>query len=214
MAATEPEAFVEDLLVERLRVREVVVGEDFRFGHRARGTIDTLRAEGARLGFAVTALPLLGDGAERWSSTMARSLIAAGDVAAAAEVLGRAYRLDGTIVHGDHRGRELGFPTANLAWAHSPAVPADGVYAGWVTTATARMPAAISVGTNPQFDGRERRVEAYVLDRDDLDLYGQEIGVSFDHRIRGQLRFDDVAGLVARMGQDVATSRELLAHRA
>ena len=136
----------------------MVVGEDFRFGHRARGTIDTLRAEGASSGFSVSALPLQGDGAERWSSTMARSLIADGDVAGAAEVLGRDYRLDGTVVHGDHRGRELGYPTANLAWSGSPAVPADGVYAGWVTTRDAVLPAAISVGTNPQFQGRERRV--------------------------------------------------------
>lgn len=214
LAATEPEAFVSDLLVGRLDVSEVVVGEDFRFGHRARGTIDTLRAEGASSGFSVSALPLQGDGAERWSSTMARSLIADGDVAGAAEVLGRDYRLDGTVVHGDHRGRELGYPTANLAWSGSPAVPADGVYAGWVTTRDAVLPAAISVGTNPQFQGRERRVEAYVLDRDDLDLYGQPISVSFVQRIRGQLTFDDVSGLVTRMGQDVAMTRDLLARHA
>lgn len=214
LAATEPEAFVSDLLVGRLGVREVVIGENFRFGHRARGTTETLRAEGERLGFEVSVLPLAGSGDQRWSSTRTRRLVSAGDVAAAAEALGRPYRLDGVVVHGDHRGRELGFPTANMQWSGTPTIPADGVYAGWVLTGAQRYPAAISVGTNPQFDGRERRVEAYVLDRDDLDLYGQDFSVEFTDRIRGQQTFTDVGALVAQMSEDVAAARILLGIRA
>lgn len=210
LAATEAEDFVEQLLVGRLGAREIVVGENFRFGHRARGTIQTLRSVGARLGMKVSALPLAGTGVQRWSSTLTRRLVAEGDVVAAAEALGRPYRLDGVVVHGDHRGRELGFPTANLGWAGSPTIPADGVYAGWIMTDGETLPAAISVGTNPQFNGIERRVEAYALDRDDLDLYGFPVHIEFEQRIRGQETFADVAVLIARMGADVDTARDLL----
>ncbi len=213
LAATEPEAFVEEILVGRLAVREVVVGENFRFGHRARGTTETLRGEGGRLGFEVSVLPLVGAGEQRWSSTGTRRLVASGDVVEAAAALGRPYRLDGIVVHGDHRGRELGFPTANMQWEGSPTIPADGVYAGWVITSDERYPAAISVGTNPQFDGHDRRVEAYVLDRDDLDLYGQAFSIEFTDWIRGQATFSDLAGLIARMSEDVAAARTLLVSR-
>ena len=213
LASMDPVAFIGHVLVDRLHVREVVVGRDFRFGHGAAGTFDTLDAEGRRLGFRATAAPLAGDGPERWSSTYARSLISDGDVAAAAEVLGRPYRLDGVVVHGDHRGRELGYPTANLRWDApdpGPAVPADGVYAGRLHVLDGDLPAAISVGTNPQFGGQERRVESYVLDADDLDLYGLEVGVSFVERIRGQQTFDSVPDLVLRMSADVDRARAIL----
>jgi riboflavin kinase/FMN adenylyltransferase len=213
LSAMDPQEFVHRVLVERLHVREIVVGQDFRFGHRAAGTYDTLVAEGERHGFRAIAAPLVGDGLERWSSTAIRALVVEGDVAAAAVALGRPYRLDGVVVHGDHRGRELGYPTANLAWSGTPTVPADGVYAGWlrVLGMGTDLPAAISVGTNPQFDGRERRVEAFVLDRDDLDLYGSEVGVSFVERIRGQQTFASVDALVERMAVDVEEARGLLA---
>jgi len=125
-------------------------------------------------------------------------------------VLGRDYALDGTVVHGDHRGRELGYPTANLEWVDRPVVPADGVYAGWVQAGPDRWPAAISVGTNPQFAGLDRRVEAYVLDRNDLDLYGHAVGVSFTRRLRGQRTFESVEALIAQMGDDVARARAIL----
>lgn len=210
LAAMEPDDFVREILVDRIGVREIVVGENFRFGHRAAGTVDTLRDEGRALGFAVTPAPLVGDGPHRWSSTYTRSLVAAGEVEAAAEALGRPYRLDGVVVHGDHRGRELGFPTANLEWTDNPTIPAHGVYAGWVSVADALLPAAISVGTNPQFAGREERVESYVLDRDDLDLYEQPMHVEFVGRIRGQETFVDVDALVARMAVDVAEARAIL----
>ena len=198
-----------------------VVGADFRFGHRAAGTLVTLEEEGERLGFEVIGVPLAGVHGQRWSSTATRALIEAGDVAAAAVALGRAYRIDGEVVHGDHRGRELGFPTANLSAASiAPAgaapvtVPSDGVYAGRVVLldqdGAPAMPAAISVGTNPTFDGIARRVEAHVLDRDDLDLYGQVIGVEFVGRLRGQLRFDGADALIAQMQADVVDAREIL----
>lgn len=214
LAAMEPSQFVHEVLVARLGVREVVVGENFRFGHRAAGNIETLRADGERWGFTVTPAPLAGDGSQRWSSTYARALVAGGEVAAARDVLGRPYRLDGVVVHGDHRGRELGYPTANLAWAGTPTIPADGVYAGWVGALGQSLPAAISVGSNPQFAGVERRVESYVLDRHDLDLYGEDIQVEFVERIRGQRTFDGVDSLVVRIGQDVEEARILLDTRA
>lgn len=210
MAALSPQEFIERELVTRLGARAVVVGEDFRFGHRAAGSVDTLCSAGQGLGFSVTGVGLVGDG-ERWSSTRIRELLDSGDVAAAAEQLGRRYALDGIVVHGDHRGRELGYPTANLAWADDPVVPADGVYAGWLTAGSERYPAAISVGTNPQFDGHERRVESYVLDRDDLDLYDLPARVEFTERLRGQMTFDGVEGLLAQMARDVDTARSVLA---
>ena len=118
------------------------------------------------------------------------------------------------MVHGDERGRELGFPTANVQVALGRAIPADGVYAGWVTAlGLGRLPAAVSIGTNPQFDGHEPRVEAYVLDRNDLDLYDQVVSVDFVARVRGQAVFADLAGLVAAMTNDVAMTRKLLVNR-
>ena len=209
MAAMTPEEFIAAELVARLRAKAIVVGEDFRFGHRAAGSVAVLASEGERQGFSVTGLGLVGDG-ERWSSTRIRSLLDEGDVRAAAEQLGRPYAIDGTVVHGDHRGRELGYPTANLAWTDDPVVPADGVYAGWLTVGGVRHPAAISVGTNPQFDGRERRVEAYVLDRDDLDLYGFSARIEFTERLRGQMTFDGIDGLMLQMAADVGRCRALL----
>jgi riboflavin kinase/FMN adenylyltransferase len=220
-AAMSPQDFVADVLVRRLGARAVVVGADFRFGHRAAGTLVTLEDEGARAGFSVVGVPLAGDHGQRWSSTATRALIEAGEVAAAAVALGRPYRIDGEVVHGDHRGRELGFPTANLAASAiapvqtaPPTVPSDGVYAGWVRLLDSpdapAMPSAISVGTNPTFDGLERRVEAHVLGRDDLDLYGQAIGVEIVDRLRGQLRFDGADALVAQMCEDVVNARAVL----
>jgi riboflavin kinase/FMN adenylyltransferase len=210
MAAMSPEDFVGDVLVRRLRVVDVVVGENFRFGHRAAGNVETLRETGDRLGFAVTAVGLVGDDVARWSSTHARTLIVQGDVAGAALVLGRPYSVDGTVVHGDHRGRELGFPTANLSWRGNPTLPMDGVYAGWLRAYGQRLPAAISIGLNPQFNGAERRIEAYVLDRDDLDLYGHEVQVEFADRLRGQQTFPDLEAFVARMDEDVESARNVL----
>jgi riboflavin kinase/FMN adenylyltransferase len=205
----EPDRFVDDVLVRALHAAEVHVGENFRYGHRAAGNVDTLRADGERHGFAVRALPLAGDAA-RWSSTYVRQCLAEGDVAAAATALGRLHRVVGPVVEGDKRGRELGYPTANLALDDDVAVPADGVYAGWLVRADGTtLPAAISVGTNPTFGGTVRRVEAYVLDRDDLELYGERVGVEFTQRLRETITFDGVEPLVAQMALDVDQARRI-----
>jgi riboflavin kinase / FMN adenylyltransferase len=139
--------------------------------------------------------------------------LAAGDVAGAAEALGRPYAVRGVVVRGDQRGRELGFPTANVPTDAMTAAPPDGVYAGWLCRRDTgeAFPAAISVGTNPTFDGvRDRRVESYVLDRSDLELYGVEVEVGFVERLRGMVAFDSVEDLVAQMKADVDRARELL----
>lgn len=205
----EPDEFVRKVLVEGLRAAEVHVGESFRFGHRAAGTVDTLREAGARYGFAVVAVPLAGDTA-RWSSTYVRECLAEGDTVTAAAVLGRPHRVEGPVVEGDKRGRELGYPTANLALDDDVAIPADGVYAGWLVRADGdRLPAAVSIGTNPTFGGTARRVEAYALDRDDLELYGECVGVEFAERLRDTVTFSGVEPLVEQMARDVARAREL-----
>ena len=214
LARWSPRRFVEEVIVRRLGAALVVVGADTRFGYRNAGTVDTMRELGAELGFDVEVLPDLGDagGDRRWSSTWIRELVRAGEVEHAAELLGRPHRVTGVVVHGDHRGRELGYPTANLADV-SVAVPADGVYAGWLSGADGtgeRLPAAVSIGTNPTFGGTGRRVEAYVLDRTGLDLYGDTVAVDFVARLRPTERFDDVAALVVQMADDVARCREVL----
>jgi riboflavin kinase / FMN adenylyltransferase len=211
LSRLDPAGFVTKVLVDRLNAADVVVGENFRFGHRAAGTIDTLRELGTAAGFTAEGVGLVGSG-KPVSSTRVRDAVAGGDVAAATELLGRPHRVEGVVVHGDHRGRELGFPTANLAAPPLTAVPADGVYAGWLVRGTGeRLPTAISVGTNPTFDGAVRRVEAYVLDRTDLDLYDEHVALDLVARLRPTLRFDGVAALVEQMSRDVEQVRGVLA---
>ena len=212
MAAWTPEQFVKTVLVDTLHAGAVVVGANFRFGNRASGDVATLRELGEEHGFTAEGIALDG-GPQVWSSTYVRQCLATGDVEGAAEALGRPFTVRGVVVEGDKRGRELGFPTANVPTQGVAAAPADGVYAGYLRRLDTgeQFPAAISVGRNPTFAGeRERRVESYVLDRDDLELYGVEVEVSFVGRIRGMLRFDSVDDLVARMHDDVAKTRELL----
>ena len=219
-AQWSPERFVAEVFADALHAQLVLVGADTRFGYRNSGDVDTLRQLGAVHGFEVGVVGEVRPDDEpdrRWSSTWVRELLAEGDVAGAARVLGRAHRVTGVVVHGDHRGRELGYPTANLSPDAVGQVPADGVYAGRLVrpelpagAPDAVLPAAISVGTNPTFDGLERRVEAYVLDRTDLDLYGERLAVEFVERLRPTLRFDGVEALVAQMALDVARCRELL----
>ena len=214
IAAWTPERFVVDVLVDRLHVRAVVVGANFRFGAKAAGDVATLDELGRDHGFTAEGIALDG-GPQVWSSTYIRNCLLAGDVEGAAEALGHPFAVRGEVVKGDQRGRELGYPTANVPTSGMLAVPPDGVYAGWLRRldqpASALLPAAISVGTNPTFEGeRERRVEAYVLDRDDLELYGVEVEVSFVSRIRGMVRFDSVDDLVVQMARDVADTHEVL----
>jgi riboflavin kinase / FMN adenylyltransferase len=216
LALWSPRRFVQEVMVDALGAKEVVVGGDTRFGHRNEGDVNTLRELGGELGFGVQVVADQSRSAaapreRRWSSTMARELVAAGDVEGAAEVLGRPHRMTGVVVHGDHRGRELGYPTANLSPDAVGAVPQDGVYAGRLVRASGdRLPAAVSIGTNPTFDGIERRVEAYALDRTDLDLYGETVAVEFVRRLRPTLRFDGIDDLTRQMADDVDRTRELL----
>lgn len=201
-----PEEFVESVLVGQLRAVDVVVGANFKFGRRAAGDVSTLRELGATAGFMVDGIELVGDRGEVFSSSWIRARIAAGDVESAAEALGRPHRLEGVVVHGDHRGRELGYPTANLDLPAALAVPADGVYAGFLDG----MPAAVSVGTNPTFQGIGRRVEAYAIDEVGLDLYGRVMALDLVRRLRPMVTFEGVEALVAQMAVDVEQSRRLL----
>jgi riboflavin kinase/FMN adenylyltransferase len=187
-----------------------VVGANFRYGCKAAGDVACLAAYGDEHGFTAEGIALDG-GPQVWSSTYIRTCLASGDVAGAAEALGRPYAVRGVVVKGDQRGRELGFPTANVP--ATTAAPADGVYAGWLTRRDTgdTYPAAISVGTNPTFDGVVgRRVESYVIDRTDLELYGVEVEVAFVERLRGMVAFDSVDALVTQMNADVDRTRELL----
>ena len=213
LAGWSPERFVEEILVDALHARAVVVGANFRFGNRASGDVAMLREAGEKHDFSVEGIALDG-GPQVWSSTYVRNCLAAGDVEGAAEALGRLFTVRGTVARGDRRGRELGFPTANVPTTGVHAAPADGVYAGWLRRLDGEhplLPAAISVGTNPTFAGeRERRVESYVLDRDDLELYDVPVEVSFVAHLRGMRRFDDVEQLVAAMNEDVRRARAVL----
>ncbi len=213
-----PAEFAHEALVARLHAATVIVGANFRFGHKAAGDVAALEEFGRTFGFTAQGIPLLNEDGTPISATYVRSCVQAGDVGAAAHALGRPHRVDGIVERGDERGRSLGFPTANLrtdAWA---AVPADGVYAGrayrldeWGRTVPGPPlgAAAISVGTNPTFEVRQRRVEAFVLDFDS-DLYGDGLGVEFAHRLRGMERFDSVDALVAQMRDDVKQTRAVL----
>lgn len=205
-----PDAFVHTVLVETLHASAVVVGQNFRFGHRAAGDVEVLRSLGRTFGFAVEGVSLLTEDETTVSSTYVRLCVDAGDVAAAAAALGRPHRLEGVVVRGDGRGRDLGYPTANLEVPRHAAVPADGIYAAWLVRGGERLPAAASIGTNPTFEGRERRVEAYVLDAD-LDLYGDHVALEFVARLRDTVKFDSVEALTAQMADDVKRTREVLA---
>jgi riboflavin kinase / FMN adenylyltransferase len=210
-----PDEFVHAVLVDRLHAARVVVGEDFRFGYRAAGDVALLAELGEKYDFTVEGVPLLADNGVRISSSQIRERLAEGDVVAAARDLGRPHRVEGVVVRGHRRGRALGFPTANLETAPHTAIPADGIYAGWLISLDQagqeldRWPAAISVGSNPTFEQAERSVEAYALDRDDLDLYGVHVAVDFTARLRGMKRFGSVGELVAQMRRDADAARAI-----
>ncbi|WP_026929154.1 bifunctional riboflavin kinase/FAD synthetase [Glycomyces tenuis] len=220
LSKLSPEYFVRHVLVGALHAVGVVVGENFRFGHKAAGDVALLTELGRRHGFEVLAQPLASDAVptdgsqaspkgESFSSTRVRALVAAGEVASAAEVLGRDFGIEGTVVHGAARGADLGFPTANIAPVPGAAVPADGIYTGWFHIDSRRVPAAISVGTNPTFGDEARSVEAYLLDFSG-DLYGADVRLDFASRLRGQIAFDNVDDLVEQIETDVAQTRAAL----
>jgi riboflavin kinase/FMN adenylyltransferase len=210
------EEFVSEVLVDCLRARVVVVGEDFHFGHRRRGNVALLREMGAALGFEVVGLGLVGvddDGGDPVSSTGIRRAVAAGEVERAATLLGRPHQVRGPVEHGDHRGRQLGFPTANVMVPDEIQLPADGIYACWYERPDgSRHRAAVSLGRRPQFyaDQPASLLEAYLIDFDGI-LYGEEAKVSFVARLRGEEKFESVDALLEQMQRDVEAAREALA---
>ncbi len=217
--------FVHEILVDRLHAAVVLVGENFTFGAKAAGDTELLRTLGRRFGYVAYGAELQGasvqgghaagnevSGEITFSSTYVRSCIDAGDVQAAAAALGRPHRVEGIVVRGDGRGQDLGYPTANLSTPRYAAVPADGVYSCWFHSSTGsgkRLAAAVSVGSNPTFSGRERTVEAFALDVDE-DFYGQHVSLDFVERLRDMVRFDSVEALVKQIGDDVLRTREIL----
>lgn len=216
-ARTSAVDYVVGTFVEGLDAQVLVVGADTKgFGADYTGDVSLLRELAEEHDFDLVVIDDQGDG-QRWSSSAVRAHLAEGDVTAAGEILGRPHRVVGEVVHGHHRGRDLGYPTANLADDSLGLVPADGVYAGWLTrldrpedAPDRRLPAAVSVGTNPTFEGQVRVVEGYVLDRTDLDLYDEQVAVDFVGRVRPTLRFDSVEELLEAMAEDVRRTREIL----
>ena len=208
-AALSPSEFVQDILVKQLNVGTVIVGRNFTYGHKAAGSVETLIATGVELGFTVDVQELKSD-TEVISSSRIRALVVAGKVEQARELLSRPHRLDGVVIHGEKRGREIGYPTANLGQIEGQTIPADGVYAGWLTVGINFWPAAISIGTNPTFEGeRGRQVEAYALDQEGLELYDKNASIEFGWFLRPTLKFDTLDELLVQMKKDCDQAREL-----
>ena len=202
--------FIEEILVGRFAAEHVVIGENFNFGFKAQGTPKYLAEIGPKYGFGVTVVKLAENRGSTISSTRIRSLIIDGQIERANELLTRNFYLTGPVVHGEKRGREIGYPTANIGLDPLATIPADGVYAGWLTVGENKWPAAISIGTNPTFPGvRGRQVEAYALDQNDLDLYDKVAKLEFGFRLRDTLKFDGLDPLLAQMKKDCDRAREL-----
>ena len=209
-AAMSPEDFVKTILVDQLHASTVIVGKNFTYGHKAAGTVESLIESAERYNFTVDAQELNSDESEVISSSRIRSLVIDGSVEDARLLLGRPHRLDGVVVHGEKRGREIGYPTANLGKIEGQTIPADGIYAGWLTVGINFWPAAISIGTNPTFVGeRGRQVEAYALDQEGLDLYDKNASIEFGWRLRPTLKFDGLEPLLAQMKIDCDQARKL-----
>ena len=208
-AAMSPDQFVEDILVKQLHVSTVIVGKNFTYGAKASGTVDTLIKSGMTHNFTVDVQDLAG-GDDVISSSRIRNLVMEGKVEEARELLSRPHRLDGIVVHGEKRGREIGYPTANIGKIEGQTIPADGIYAGWLTVGINYWPAAISIGTNPTFEGdRGRQVEAYALDQQGLDLYDKAASVEFGWYLRPTLKFNGLDELLVQMKKDCDEARRL-----
>ena len=209
-AAMSPEDFVKGVLVDQLRASTVIVGKNFTYGYKAAGNVDSLIQSGMTHNFTVDAQELNSDNGEVISSSRIRTLVIDGSVEDARLLLGRPHRLDGVVVHGEKRGREIGYPTANLGNIDGQTIPADGVYAGWLTVGINFWPAAISIGTNPTFEGeRGRQVEAYALDQEGLELYDKNASIEFGWRLRPTLKFDGLEPLLVQMKIDCDQARKL-----
>jgi len=208
-AAMSPDDFVSTVLVNQLHASTVIVGKNFTYGHKAAGNVDSLIKSGLQHNFTVDAHQLKAD-TEVISSSRIRKLVVEGKVEEARELLSRPHRLDGVVVHGEKRGREIGYPTANLGKIEGQTIPADGVYAGWLTVGINFWPAAISIGTNPTFEGeRGRQVEAYALDQEGLELYDKNASIEFGWYLRPTLKFDGLDELLVQMKKDCEKAREL-----
>ena len=211
-AAMAPEDFVKDVLVGQLTASTIIVGKNFTYGHKAAGNVDSLIKDGLRFNFTVDVQDLESGEGEVISSSRIRNLVTAGKVEEARTLLSRPHRLDGIVVHGEKRGREIGYPTANLGDIAGQTIPSDGVYAGWLTVGINYWPAAISIGTNPTFAGvRARQVEAYALDQEGLDLYDKSASIEFGWRLRDTLKFDGLEPLLVQMKLDCDQARSLTA---
>jgi len=209
-SALTPDQFIEDVLVGRFAAEHVVIGENFNFGFKAQGTPKYLSEVGPKYGFGVSIVKLQEDRGSTISSSRIRSLIIDGQIERANELLTRNFYLKGIVIHGEKRGRQIGYPTANIGLTNSVTIPADGVYAGWLSVGNERWPAAISIGTNPTFPGvRGRQVEAYALDKTDLELYDLEAMIEFGYRLRDTLKFDGLEPLLEQMKKDCDQAREL-----
>ena len=205
-----PDQFIEDVLLGRFKAEHVVIGENFNFGFKAQGSPKYLSEVGPKYGFGVSIVKLHEERGSTISSTRIRNLIIDGEIERANELLTRRFYLKGPVVHGEKRGREIGYPTANLGLTPLATIPADGVYAGWLSVGESRWAAAISIGTNPTFPGvRGRQVEAYAIDQVGLDLYDQEAKIEFGFRLRDTLKFDGLAPLLEQMKKDCDQAREL-----
>jgi len=211
-AAMAPVDFVKDILVGQLSASTVIVGKNFTYGHRAAGNVESLIAEGLNFNFTVDVQDLKSGEGEVISSSRIRNLVTSGKVEEARTLLSRPHRLDGVVVHGEKRGRELGYPTANLGNIDGQTIPKDGVYAGWLTVGINFWPAAISIGTNPTFAGeRARQVEAYAIDQVGLELYDKSASIEFGWRLRDTLKFDGLEPLLVQMKLDCDQARSLTA---
>ena len=209
-AAMSPEDFVKSVLVDQLHASTVIVGRNFTYGYKAAGNVDSLVNSGLTHNFIVDAQELNSDSGEVISSSRIRTLVIEGKVEDARLLLGRPHRLDGIVVHGEKRGRKIGYPTANLGNIDGQTIPADGVYAGWLTVGINFWPAAISIGTNPTFEGeRGRQVEAYALDQEGLELYDKNASIEFGWRLRPTLKFDGLEPLLVQMKIDCDQARKL-----
>jgi len=209
-AAMSPADFVKNILIDQLQASTVIVGKNFTYGYKADGNVDSLAESGALHGFTVLAEDLnIGEG-EVISSSRIRNLVTNGKVEDARLLLGRPHRLDGIVIHGEKRGREIGYPTANLGNIQGQTIPADGIYAGWLTVGINYWPAAISIGTNPTFAGeRGRSVEAYALDQEGLELYDKSASIEFGWFLRPTLKFDGLEPLLKQMKIDCDQARKL-----
>ena len=209
-AAMSPDDFVRDVLVGQLSASTVIVGKNFTYGHKAAGNVDSLKKDGLKFNFTVDVQELEAGDGEVISSSRIRSLVTNGEVEQARILLSRPHRLDGIVVHGEKRGREIGYPTANLGNIEGQTIPSDGVYAGWLTVGINFWPAAISIGTNPTFEGvRGRQVEAYALDQEGLELYDKSASIEFGWRLRDTLKFDGLKPLLVQMKLDCDRARSL-----